>query len=141
MAGHAKDTTSTVIPGMRYRDAPAAIEWLRLAFGFEKGLVVPGPDGTIAHAQLKFGNGMVMLGSARDDDFGQLVKVPGESGGTVTESTYVVVDDADAHYAAAVAAGAKIVIDIHDEDYGGRGYSVRDPEGHLWYFGTYDPWA
>ncbi len=141
MAGHARDTTATVIPGMRYRDAPAAIEWLCRAFGFEKGLVVPGPDGTIAHAQLKFGNGMVMLGSARDDEFGLLVKPPAESGGTVTQSAYVVVDDADAHYAGAVGAGAEIVIDIHDEDYGGRGYSVRDPEGHLWYFGTYDPWA
>ena len=73
MAGHAKDTTATIIPGMRYRDAPAAIEWLCRAFGFEKGLVVPGPDGTIAHAQLKFGNGMVMLGSAGDDAFGLLV--------------------------------------------------------------------
>ncbi len=141
MAEHAKDTTATVIPGMRYRDAPAAIEWPCRAFGFEKGLVVPGPDGTIAHAQLTFGNGMVMLGSALDDKYGQLIKVAGESGGTVTQSAYVVVDDADAHYAAAAGAGAEIVIDIHDEDYGGRGYSVSDPEGHLWYFGTYDPWA
>ena len=103
--------------------------------------MVPGPNGTIAHAQLKFGNGMVMLGSALDDQFGLLVRPPAESGGTVTQSAYVVVNDADAHYATAVAAGAKIVIDIHDEDYGGRGYAARDPEGHLWYFGTYDPWA
>jgi uncharacterized glyoxalase superfamily protein PhnB len=51
------------------------------------------------------------------------------------------VDDADAHYARAAAAGAEIVLDIVDEDYGGRGYSCRDPEGHLWNFGTYDPWA
>ena len=141
MPNHAKDTTATVIPGMRYRDAPAAIDWLCRAFGFEKGLVVPGPDGTIAHAQLKFGNGMIMLGSALDDEYGQLVKVPDELDGVVTQSTYLVVDDADAHYAGAVAAGAKIVFDIKDQDYGGRGYSCRDPEGHLWNVGTYDPWA
>ena len=55
--------TPTVIPTMRYRDAPAAIEWLCKAFGFEKHLVVPGPGGTIAHAQLTCGNGMIMLGS------------------------------------------------------------------------------
>ena len=141
MAGHAKDTTATIIPGMHYRDAPAAVERLCAAFGFEKGLVVPGPNGTIAHAQLKFGNGMVMLGSAVEDNFGQMVKVPDGPDGKVTQSAYVVVEDADAHYAMAAAGGAKIEIDIHDEDYGGRGYSARDREGHLRYFGTYDPWA
>ncbi|TMB01350.1 MAG: glyoxalase, partial [Deltaproteobacteria bacterium] len=60
--------------------------------------------------------------------------------GPVTQSPYVIVADADAHYARAKAAGAEIVMDIKDEDYGGRGYSARDPEGHLWNFGTYDPW-
>ena len=64
-----------IIPAMRYRDAPAAIDWLCRAFGFEQHLVVPGPDGTIAHAQLTFGNGMIMLGSARDDEFGRLMTV------------------------------------------------------------------
>ena len=61
MADHAKSTRVNVIPGLRYHDAPAAIEWLCTAFGFEKHLVVPGPEGTIAHAQLTFGNGMVMI--------------------------------------------------------------------------------
>ena len=137
----AKDTRVNVISAMRYRDAARAIEWLCRAFGFERHLVVPGDQGTIAHAQLTFGNGMVMLGSARDDDFGRLVKVPADVGGAGTQSVYVVVADADAHYARAVAAGAAVVLDIKDEDYGGRGYSCRDPEGHLWTFGTYDPWA
>ena len=131
---------STVISTMRYRNAPAAIEWLCKAFGFEKHLVVPGTDGTIAHAQLTFGNGMIMLGSARDDEFGRLVKVPADVR-AVTQSAYIIVKDADEHYARARAAGAEIVMDIKDEDYGGRGYSCRDPEGHLWNFGTYDPWA
>ena len=66
--------------------------------------------------------------------------VPGD-GGTITQSAYIVVPDADAHYARAKRAGAEIVLDIKDEDYGGRGYSCRDPEGQLWNFGTYDPWA
>lgn len=72
MANNAKQTVATVIPTLRYRDAAAAIEWLCKAFGFEKHLVVPGENGAIAHAQLIFGNGMIMLGSARDDEFGTL---------------------------------------------------------------------
>ena len=63
MLRFAKSTRATVIPVLRYRDAPAAIEWLCETFGFEKNLVVPNEDGTIAHAQLSFGNGMIMLGS------------------------------------------------------------------------------
>jgi uncharacterized glyoxalase superfamily protein PhnB len=140
MSGNAKIATSTVIPAMRYRDAAAAIEWLCNAFGFEKHLVVPGENGGIAHAQLTFGNGMIMLGSAREDEFGQWVKPPGEIGGVGTQSAYVIVDDAGAHYARAKAAGAEIVTEVEDQDYGGRLYSCRDPEGHLWSFGTYDPW-
>ena len=126
---------------MRYRDAMSAIEWLGRAFGFEARLVVPGEGGTIAHAQLTFGNGMIMLGSARNDEFGRFQKPPRDLGGIGSQSSYVVVRDADAHYARAVAAGAEIVLEIKDEDYGGRGYSCRDPEGHLWNFGTYDPWV
>lgn len=131
----------TIIPTLRYRDAAAAIEWLCRAFGFEKHLVVPGEGNTIAHAQLTFGNGMIMLGTARDDEFGKLQKTPEQVGGVVTQSPYIIVPDADAHHARAVALGAKVVYPLRDEDYGGRGYSCLDPEGHLWNFGTYDPWA
>jgi len=141
MTDNAKNTTTTVVPTMRYNDAPAAIDWLREALGFEEHLVVPGEDDTIAHAQLVFGHGMIMLGSARDDEFGKLQKLPSDLGGAGSQSCYVIVEDADAHYARAVAAGAEIVVEIQDEDYGGRGYSCRDPEGHLWNFGTYDPWV
>jgi len=111
-------------------------------FGFEKQLVVPNQDGTIAHAQLSFGNGMIMLGSVlkAETEFGRLMKQPDEIAGAETQSSYIVVLDADAMYARAKAAGAKIVIDIKDEDYGGRGFSCYDLEGHLWNFGTYDPW-
>jgi uncharacterized glyoxalase superfamily protein PhnB len=146
MPSHMNSPHATIIPGMRYRNAPAAIEWLCRAFGFEKHLVVPGnqPD-IILHAQLVLDNGMIMLGSAvsakaADNLFDKLMKLPDEIGGCETQSAYVVVPDADAHYARAKAAGAVIVIDLKDEDYGGRGYSCRDLEGHLWSFGTYDPW-
>jgi len=131
---------STIIPGMRYRNAAAAIDWLCNAFGFEKHLVVPGENNTIAHAQLSFGSGMIMLGSLRDNDSRFNVKQPDEVDGAETQFPYVVVPDCDAHYARAKAAGAQIVYDIHDEGHGGRGYACRDLEGHLWYFGSFNPW-
>jgi len=133
-----KNTRATVIPCMRYRDAPAAIEWLCSTFGFEKQLVVPNEDGTIAHAQLGYGNDMVMLGSIFDTEFGRLMKQPVEAKG-VTQSAYLVVNDADLVYGRALEAGAQIVLEIKDEDYGGRGFTCRDPEGHIWSIGTYDP--
>ncbi|HMB07071.1 MAG TPA: VOC family protein [Isosphaeraceae bacterium] len=142
MSKFAKDTRATVIPCLRYRNAPAAIEWLCKTFGFEKQLVVPNEDGTIVHAQLTFGNGMIMLGSVLkvETEFGRLMKQPDEIGGAETQSAYVVVSDADVAYQRAKAAGAEIVIEIKDEDYGGRVFSCRDLEGRLWNFGTYDPW-
>lgn len=83
----------TVIPCLRYRDAPAAIEWLCRAFGFEQHAVYPNEDGTIAHAQLTFGNGMVMLGSVynKESEWGHLIKQPDEIGGAETQSAYVIV--------------------------------------------------
>lgn len=134
------DTTATIIPCLRYRDAPAAIDWLCRAFGFERHAVYAEGD-TVHHAQLVFGNGMVMLGSADTaSEWGRRIAQPGDIGGLETQSPCVVVADIDAHYARAVAAGAELVQDIADQDYGGRGYSCRDPEGHLWWFGSHDPW-
>jgi uncharacterized glyoxalase superfamily protein PhnB len=140
MPAIAKDTKATVIPCLAYRDAPAAIEWLCRVFGFEKRQVVPGDGGTILHAELSFGNGMIMVGSVTDTVFGRLMKQPDEIGGAETQSSYVIVSDADEVYARAKAANAAIVIDIKDESYGGRGFTCRDLEGRLWTFGTYDPW-
>jgi uncharacterized glyoxalase superfamily protein PhnB len=128
-----------MIPALRYRDAAAAIDFLCRAFGFDKQAVYAGKDGVIEHAQLTFGNGMIMLGSDRDSEYGRLLKAPRQAG-AATHGTYVVVDDADAHYARAKAAGAEIVIDLKTQDYGGRDYTCRDPEGYVWTFGTYDPW-
>ena len=133
-------TGSTVIPCLRYRNAAAAIEWLCETFGFEESLVVPGDGDEIAHAQLTHGEGMVMLGSATDTEFGRLMKQPDEIGGAETQTAYVVVSDADSIYERAKAAGARIAIEVKDEDYGGRGFSCYDLEGHLWNFGTYNPW-
>jgi uncharacterized glyoxalase superfamily protein PhnB len=141
MSSLPKNTEATVISCLRYRDAQAAIEWLCRAFGFEKHLVVPGEGGTITHAELSFGNGMIMLGSIKKSEFDRLMKQPDEIGDAETQTPYLIVSDADALYARAKAAGAKIVLDIKDEDYGGRGFSCRDLEGRLWSFGTYDPWG
>lgn len=139
-----KSTTATIVPSLRYRDAPKAIDWLCQAFGFEKHLVVPGEEeGTIAHAQLTFGNGMIMLGSAgkHGQGYDELVQTPADTQGVCTGGLYLIVEDPDAHLARARAAGAEIVMDISDKDYGGRDYTCRDLEGHVWSFGTYDPWA
>lgn len=131
----------TIIPSMLYHDAPTAIAWLERAFDFKPHLVVPGDKGTIAHAQLTYGAGMIMIGSAETFAFPELLKTPREVGGIGTQEVCVTVTDADAHHARAVAAGAVVVTPLVDKDYGGRGYSARDPEGHVWHFGTYDPWA
>ena len=130
------ETGPSIVPCLSYRDAPAAIEWLKKAFGFSENFIVPGPDDTIAHAQLAFDGGMVMVGSIRDDEL--QMRTPCDLGG-VTQSIYIVVADADAHYARAVEAGAEIVRELEDTPYGSRDYSARDPEGHLWNFGTYRP--
>jgi len=141
MATGPKDARSTIIPGLRYRDAKAAIRWLCDVFGFAQHAVYEAADGSIAHAQLSFGNGMVMLGSVVDSEYGRNIRQPDEVGGKETQAPYLVVADADAVYSRVKAAGFEIVVDIKDEDYGGRGFSCRDPEGHLWNVGTYDPWA
>jgi uncharacterized glyoxalase superfamily protein PhnB len=135
------EMSSTIIPCLRYHDAPRMIDWLCDTFGFERHLVVDDGKGGIAHAQLTLGSGMIMLGSQRsaDDVFGQLQSTPEALGGT-TQSPYIVVPDADAVYRRVKATGAEIVIDIKDEDYGGRGFACRDPERHLWNIGSYDPW-
>lgn len=136
-----KNTRVTITPSMLYHDANAAIAWLGKAFGFRPQLVVPGPDNAVLHAQLVFGNGMVMLCSAEGFGFPDILKTPREVGGVGTQEVCVCVEDADAHHAQALAAGGVIVSPLEDKPYGGRGYSCRDPEGHVWHFGTYDPWA
>lgn len=123
-----------IFPALKYKDAPKAIDWLGKAFGFDKQFVVPGENDTVAHAQLRNGAGMIMMGSAGEPD-------PANPWTTEPYGVYVVVKDIDAHYARAKGAGAKIERPLADTDYGAREYSVRDLEGHLWSFGTYDPYT
>jgi uncharacterized glyoxalase superfamily protein PhnB len=134
------EARSTVIPGHRYRNAPAAIDWLCQVFGFTRHAVYEGDNGTILHAELTLGNGMIMLGSGKDDDFGRGFKPPQDLDGIETRSVYIVVPDADAAHARAVAAGATIIRQLQDTPYGSREFAVKDPEGHSWSAGTYDPW-
>ena len=130
----------TVVPTLRYRDVAAAIDWLCNAFGFEKHLVVGGDSGAVRYAELTFGNGMIMLGPVEDSGLDKFMTQPADTGGAETQICYLFVADAVAHCARAKAAGAEIVLDIEDADSNGRGYSCRDLEGHVWNFGTYDPW-
>jgi uncharacterized glyoxalase superfamily protein PhnB len=133
-----KTNPPTISVGLQYRDAPKAIDWLCKAFGFKTHAVYE--DGnSIAHAELTFGNGMVMLSSAGDMGK-QRFKHPADVGNVVTHYINVIVADCDAHYAQAKKMGAEIVLDIEDKHYGGRGYSCRDLEGYLWSFGSYNPW-
>jgi uncharacterized glyoxalase superfamily protein PhnB len=141
MSSPEKHGHSTIITGHRYKDAPAAIEWLCKVFGFERHAVYEGPDGTIGHAELTLGGGMIMLGSGKDDEFGRGFKGPDELGGIETRAVYIVVADVDAVYARAVAAGGRIVRPLQDTPYGSREFGVKDPEGHSWGVGTYDPWV
>jgi uncharacterized glyoxalase superfamily protein PhnB len=125
-----------VIPFLGYEDVRAAIDWLAKAFGFEEVAAHEGDDGQVVHAELRFGDGMVMLGRP-GPSFG--MKTPGELG-AVSGGIYSIVDDGlEAHYERAIAAGAEVVMELHDTDYGSREYMVRDPEGNLWSFGTYRP--
>lgn len=138
---NAADTTSTIIPCLRYRDALAAIDWLCNAFGFERHAVHAEGD-QVRHAQLRFGKGMIMLGStSNQSEWANRIVQPDEIGLRSTQSACIIVRDVDAHYDRATRAGARIVQDIADQGYGGRGYACQDPEGHLWWFGSYDPWA
>jgi uncharacterized glyoxalase superfamily protein PhnB len=134
--------SSTVIPCLRYRDATRMIDWLCETFGFEKQLIVPGPDGTIAHSQLTLGGGMIMVGSVmkEETEWGCQIKQPDDVGRVETQSPYLVVENIDALYERAQAAGTEIVMPIRDQDYGSRDFICRDPEGHLWSLGTYNPW-
>lgn len=142
MAEAQKRVGGCIVPSFRYRDAPAAIKWLCQAFGFEEQLVVPGENDTIVHCQLLLGSDMIMLGSANShggNAYDEAVRPPSDLGGRVSGGSYIIVEDADAHHARAVEAGAEILMELEDAGHGGRGYTCRDPEGHVWSFGTYDP--
>jgi uncharacterized glyoxalase superfamily protein PhnB len=141
MANYARDSKSTVIPGMRYRDCLAAIEWLCTALGFDKRAFYMGEGKSVMHAELTFGNGMIMLGSASVcTEFSKYSAMPDELAGRETRSVSLMVSNCDAAYAQAKAAGAEIVFDLVEKEYGGKAFTCRDAEGHLWQVGDYNPW-
>jgi uncharacterized glyoxalase superfamily protein PhnB len=130
-------TTQTIYPAIRYRDAKAAIAWLK-RLGFEEHLVCPGDGDTVAHAELKVAGHLIMLGSVNDD---ANAKSPLDLGGA-SASIYIAVDspqDVDAWYQRAKSIGAAIDRAPSDTEYGSREFGLRDPEGHGWSFGTYRP--
>lgn len=129
----------TIIPALRYADAPAAIAWLCDTFGFSEHFVVPGQDGRIDHAQLGWRGSLVMLGSQRGvDGHDFLSHTAGHGSVSLTADSAAQVDEL---YARAQAAGAKIMVPVEDTDYGSHAFTAADPEGNMWHFGTYDPLA
>lgn len=133
---------SVLIPSLRYKDAQAAIAWLEQALGLERHAVYDGPDGMVAHAELRFGSGMVMLGSVSNESpLRHLYVTPSDIGGRVTSPLYLIVRDCEPAYERAVAAKAEIVMEMKTMEYGGKAFTVRDPGGYLWSVGEYSPWA
>ena len=124
---------SPIIPILAYRDPRSAIEFLCTAFGFERQAVHEDPDGAVVHAELRLGDGLVMVGTANPGRDGRPAFPAG------AHHVYVPVEDTDAHHARATAAGADVFEGPTDRDYGSREYGARDPEGGVWYFGTYAP--
>ncbi|MQA01095.1 MAG: hypothetical protein GEU80_17560 [Dehalococcoidia bacterium] len=122
--------TAPVIPFLRYQDMPAAIAFLKDAFGFEEQEVTRSPDGTVEHAELRFGGSVVMLSPMSGDG-------AAEPSGDPRYGVYIVVDDPDTLYARAKAAGAETWYGLTDQDYGSREFGARDIEGYFWAFGTY----
>ncbi|MFD7836634.1 VOC family protein [Streptomyces sp. NPDC059761] len=124
----------SICPTLRYRDAKAAIKLLTEAFGFSQVAVYEGEGGSVMHAELAYGNGLVMLGSKGT---GSVFDKSMGDGGPV--GVYVVVDDVDAHHRRAAEHGVEILMEPTDQDYGSRDYMARDAEGNIWSFGTYAP--
>jgi PhnB protein len=120
-----------VTPYLYYKDSAAALDFLTTAFGFTEKVRMPDESGKVTHAEIALGDGVVMFGTP-----GEKYKNPKELGVT-THSIYVYVDDVDAHYEHAKAAGVEIVREPEDQFYGDRSYVAADPEGHERYFATH----
>ncbi|MGC4896006.1 VOC family protein [Micromonospora sp. DT31] len=120
----------SIYPVLRYPDVRAAVDFLRSAFGFTVHALHERPDGTIGHAELAYGEGLVMLGPG---------PVPASRPADDDYRVYVAVDDVDAHHERARAVGAEVVRAPFDTDYGSRDYAARDAAGLVWSFGTYRP--
>jgi uncharacterized glyoxalase superfamily protein PhnB len=117
--------------GAYYKDPWAALEWLEKAFGFERAMVIADEQGNLAHSELRFGDGLMYVGS----EFTDYVASPASIGGKNTQTIHLHLPDGiDAHCDRARAAGAVILMEPADQFYGDRSYRARDPEGHVWSF-------
>lgn len=114
-----------------YKDSAAALDFITTAFGFEETMRMPGPDGSVGHAEARLGDAVLMLGTPGPD-----YRNPKDLGGA-TQGTHVYVDDVDKHFQVAKEAGAEIIDAPTDKFYGDRSYTAEDPEGHVWYFATH----
>jgi uncharacterized glyoxalase superfamily protein PhnB len=123
---------TSIYPVLKYEDAHAAMEFLEKAFGFERLHVYEGENGGIAHAEMRFGDEVVMFSSAGEGD-------PRYNQGVGRTTVYLVVDDVDPRFERAREAGAEVMMEPTDQDYGSRDFAVKDPEGNIWAFGTYRP--
>ena len=128
--------TTDIHPILFYRDAPAALQWLQDAFGFEELFRVPDEAGGITHSEMRLGDAIIMVSSSVPD---RGYVSPKQIDGRGTMHLNVYVPDPDAQHARAVAAGASVVWPLEDKAYGGRGFTCTDPEGHSWSFGSYRP--
>ncbi len=117
-----------ITPYLLYEDVAGALDWLANAFGFRERLRFPAPDGSISHAEMELGDGLIMLGDPGSD-----YRNPARLGGA-THLVHVYVDDVDEHFERALEAGATILSEPADQPYGDRRYDAEDPEGHRWSF-------
>ncbi len=130
------------IPNLIYSDANAAVSFLKKAFRFKEHGVYKDNKGNIFHAQLVLGKALIMINPFNPDTaFGKMLNLPKNLNGHNTQTSYFIIEHVDEHYKNSKANGAEIVMEIKDEDYGGRGYSCKDPEGNIWSFGSYNPFS
>lgn len=122
----------SVSTSLSYVDPKAALHWLEEAFGFEPALVVLDKDENVMHSEMRFGDGLIMVGGEWDERH----KSPRSTGGMNTQSVHLQLKDGiDAHCERARAAGAVILREPETQPYGDRSYMAMDPEGHVWSFG------
>lgn len=131
---------SPIVPCLRYDDANMAVDWLCKVFGFSEHNIYRDDKGNVVHAELAFGDGVIMLGPNTPTEFGKLIKQPKEIGNCESQMCFIFVPDVASHFDKAKQYGAEIVTWLKKQDYGASDYVCRDPEGHIWSFGDYDPW-
>lgn len=129
------------IPNISYKNPEEALQFLKDAFGFSEHSIYRDSDNKIQHGELILGHCLIMISPADNlSEFGKHTRTPAEVGGYNTQTPYIIIEEIDSHYLKAKAANARIIIEITDKDYGGRGYSCKDTEDNIWNFGSYNPY-